>query len=68
MSEIQLIILRDGREIYKAKLEGELRSCNPVLSYDEESYEELVFSEDLSISAIASLLEVFVEFLEEADA
>ena len=61
MSEIQLIILQDGKEVYKAKLEGELRSSNPVLSYDEDSYEELTFSEDISISAIESLLEAIAE-------
>ncbi|AIY91132.1 hypothetical protein [Geoglobus acetivorans] len=65
MAEIQIIILRDGEEIYKAKFEGEVRAENPILSYDEDSYEELVFSEDLPISAIHSVLETFADFLIE---
>ncbi len=63
MPEIQCIILRDGEEIYKAKFEGEVRATNPILRYDEDSYEELVFSEDLSISAIETVLETFADFL-----
>ncbi len=59
MPEIQLIILRDGKEIFRAKLDAELRDRNPILRYDEESYEELHFSDDVSISSLETLLWVF---------
>ena len=40
---------------------------NPILSYREDSYEELHFSDDFSVSSLETLLMTFIEFLEGDD-
>jgi len=64
MVETQLVILRRGEEIFRAKLDAEIRCTNPVLSYDEDSYEEIHMADDICYSGLVSLLDTFREFVE----